>query len=219
MLVLLTSLLLALGGLVHVHGAPPSRCAPSTEHLPQPSDLPVIDTLPDPFTFRLSDRRVHSRADWECRREELMVLVQQYLYGFYPDRSRERVRAQREGNNLMINISVGEKRTSFPANITFPPAHAIQGGVGARMPVVIATGPLAPVNATPFLESGVAVAEFDVNVVANDSYTRIGAFWDLYGDRDIGEITLLLYWRRDSLTQCRRHDGLGLGGASYTRRD
>ena len=98
--------------------------------------------------------------------------------------------ARRDGNALTISVSVGNKRATFPANITFPspPGDMERGGRG--FPVVIATGPLAPVNATPFLESGVAVAEFDVNDVANDSYARIGAFWDLYGDRDIGEAVL-----------------------------
>ena len=191
MVSLLTSLLL-LGAIRLAYAATPSssRCAPSVAHLPEPSDLPIIETLPDPFTFRLSNRRVRSRADWACRREELMVLVQQYLYGFYPDHSRERVHARRDGNALTISVSVGNKRATFPANITFPspPGDAERGGRG--FPVVIATGPLAPVNATPFLESGVAVAEFDVNDVANDSYARVGAFWDLYGDRDIGETVL-----------------------------
>ena len=50
-------------------------CAPLPAHLPEPSDLPIIPTLPDPFTFRLSDRRVRSRADWPCRRAELLALA------------------------------------------------------------------------------------------------------------------------------------------------
>ncbi|KAI0334197.1 hypothetical protein GY45DRAFT_1380405 [Cubamyces sp. BRFM 1775] len=164
-----------------------SCCAPSVADLPQPSELPVINTLPDPFTFRLSNRRVESRADWGCRREELMVLVQQYLYGFYPDHFCERVHARREGNNLTITVSVDGKSASFNADMVFPS----EMDRGERVPVVITTGPtdLVPANTTSFLESGVAVAKFDVNAVANDSYTRIGAFWDLYGDRDIGVMT------------------------------
>ena len=58
--------------------------------------------------------------------------------------------------------------------------------------MVIATGPLVPVPPQPFLASGVAVAAFDVKHVANDSDARIGAFWELYADRDIGEY---LWWR------------------------
>ncbi|KAH9887032.1 hypothetical protein C8Q73DRAFT_795055 [Cubamyces lactineus] len=180
-------LVLSLVRLWSVSAATPSSCAPAVVGLPQPSDLPIIDTLPDPFTFRLSDRRVESRADWECRREELMTLVQRYLYGFYPDHSRERVQARREGNNLTITVSVDGKSASFNADVLFPS----EMGRRERVPAVITTGPtdLVPANTTSFLESGVAVAQFDVNTVANDSYTRIGAFWDLYGDRDIGVMT------------------------------
>ncbi|KAI0656205.1 hypothetical protein C8Q70DRAFT_1012670 [Cubamyces menziesii] len=160
-------LLLSLVKLCTASAAMSSSCAPALADLPQPSDLPIIDTLSDPFTFRLLNRRVQSHA-WECRREELMVLVQQYVYGFYPDHSREQVHA-------------------FNADVLFPP----EMGRGERVPVVITTGPtdLVPANTTSFLESGVAVAQFDVNTVANDSYTRIGAFWDLYSDRDIGVMT------------------------------
>ncbi|EJF62194.1 hypothetical protein DICSQDRAFT_58498 [Dichomitus squalens LYAD-421 SS1] len=160
-------------------------CAPSAAQLPEPSDLPIISTLPDPFTFRLSDRRVRSRADWDCRRAELKTLVQHYLYGYWPDPTRETVRASRDGINLTISVSVDGKTASFPANITLPSGASRAN----RVPVVIATGPLVPVPPEPFLESGVAVAAFDVKYVANDSYARIGAFWDLYADRDIGVMT------------------------------
>ena len=156
-------------------------CAPLPTRLPQPSDLPIITTLPDPFTFRLSNRRVESYADWACRRTELKTLVQEYLYGYYPDHSLETVNTERIGNNLSVTVSVGDRSASFLANVTFPPKASFP------LPVVIAAGTvLAPVNITPFLASGVAVAQFDVNSIANDSCTRIGAFWDLYPNRDIG---------------------------------
>ena len=168
-------------------------CAPLPARLPEPSDLPIIHTLPDPFTFRLSDRRVRSRADWPCRRAELLALVQHYLYGSWPDPARETVRASRSAfhpfesgsttANLTITVSVGGRTASFPANITLPRARTGSG----KVPVVIATGPLVPVPPEPFLESGVAVAAFDVKYVANDSDARIGAFWELYAERDIGE--------------------------------
>ena len=180
-------------------------CAPLPAQLPAPSDLPIISTLPDPFTFRLSNRTVASHADWECRRAELKTLVQEYLWGYFPDRTAETVHAAREGNNITVTVSANDKTASFVANITFPStlhAHpnppsssseAAEDDVGpglghAQIPVIIAAGTvLAPVNITPFLESGAAVVQFDVNAVGNDSWTRVGAFWDLYPDRDIGE--------------------------------
>ena len=204
-------------------------CAPLPAKLPQPSDLPIISTLPDPFTFRLSNRRVDSVADWECRRAELKTLVQEYLYGYYPDRALEAVRASRHENNLTITVSTGGKSASFLANITFPTAaqgsqNRTQGAslAASRVPVVIAAGTyLAPVNITPFLESGVAVAQFDVNTIANDSATRVGAFWDLYADRDIGPYSTVKGLRAPDPRAhiFRRHDSLGLGRTSNPRRD
>ncbi|KAI0355411.1 hypothetical protein OH77DRAFT_1496128 [Trametes cingulata] len=182
MLRLLCSLFL-LATAVLSNAAAITRCAVSRADLPQPSDLPIIHTLPDPFTFRLSNRRVRSRADWECRREELMTLVQQYLYGYYPDHSRERVLAHRTGNNLTITVHAEGKSATFPATLTFPPRNATHFG---RVPVVINPG---SIENTPFLESGVALATFDVSTVAVDSTARTGAFWTLYGDRDIGTLT------------------------------
>ncbi|EIW62407.1 uncharacterized protein TRAVEDRAFT_44227 [Trametes versicolor FP-101664 SS1] len=165
------------------NAAAPTRCDVSQAQLPKPSDFPIIDTLPDPFTFRLSNRRVSSRADWECRREELMMLVQQYLYGFYPDHSRERVVARRSRDNLTINVFVDGKSASFPAILTFPPRNATHAG---RVPVMINPG---SIDNGPFLDSGVALATFDVSTVAVDSTARTGAFWTLYDDRDIGTLT------------------------------
>ena len=105
-------------------------------------------------------------------------------------------------------MSVDGKTVSFPANITLPPGASREN----RVPVVIATGPLVPVPPEPFLESGVAVAAFDVKYVANDSYARIGAFWDLYADRDIGEHLSRRWGSRGKLTRPRRgYDGVGVG--------
>ncbi|PIL37600.1 hypothetical protein GSI_01294 [Ganoderma sinense ZZ0214-1] len=180
--------------------AQPEACAPLPAQLPEPSDLPIIPTLPDPFTFRLSPgERVRSRADWPCRRAELLALVQHYLYGTWPDPARESVRASRSRNpgpdgmtwNLTISVSVDGRTASFPANITLPPeSTSTRTGEGrGKVPVVVATGPLVPVPPAPFLASGVAVAAFDVKHVANDSEARIGAFWELYAGRDIGVMT------------------------------
>ena len=51
---------------------------------PDPYDLPEQPTLPDPFRFFGSDRRVKTRADWEERRRELLSLAEFYEYGHRP---------------------------------------------------------------------------------------------------------------------------------------
>ncbi|KAK0487296.1 hypothetical protein IW261DRAFT_1548356 [Armillaria novae-zelandiae] len=126
----------------------------SIQLLPKPGDLP------DPFTFHLTGQRVNSRVDWPARKKEIFTLVQQYLYGYYPERSLETVPC-----------------------VTFP-----RGGASSShlVPVVINLG---AINNNAFLNSGVALATFDTNNVAIDSTARTGAFWTLYGNRDIGTLT------------------------------
>ncbi|KAK0221991.1 hypothetical protein IW262DRAFT_1448147 [Armillaria fumosa] len=147
----------------------------STQLLPKPADLPIIPNLPDPFTFRLTDQR-------PARKKEIFILVQQYLYGYYPERSLETVRATRSGNNLTVNISVGGKLASFAATLTFP-----SGGASASHPVPVVINPVA-IDNNAFLNSGIALATFETDSVAIDSTARTGAFWTLYGNRDIGTL-------------------------------
>ncbi|KAH9939298.1 uncharacterized protein BXZ73DRAFT_43946 [Epithele typhae] len=185
----LVSLPVLLGAAV---GAASPACAPLPTPLSQPSDLPIISHLPDPFSFRLSDSRVEDRADWECRRAELKTLVQEYLWGYLPDHAQEVVHTSRTGSNITVTVSVADRSATFVANITFPPTpedddNELDSTSDRHVPVVISAGTyLAPVNITPFLESGVAVVQFDVNDVGNDSWTRVGEFWELYPDRNIG---------------------------------
>ena len=156
-------------------------CPPLPASLPAPSDFPIIPALPDPFTFRLSGAKVQSVADFACRKRELLALVQEYFYGFYPDHARERVSAVRAGPNLTITVAVDGKSASFPATLAFPPNVSVSPA--HRVPVVLSPG---LIDDNAFLASGVAIATFDVNTVAVDSTARTGAFWTLYGDRDIG---------------------------------
>lgn len=164
------------------YAAPSALCPSLPNPLPNVTDLPSIPDLPDPWTF-FNGKPLKSTLDWACRRQELLVLVQEYLYGYYPDHSKEIVHAERSGpfneTVLSISVSTGGKTGSFIANLTFP--------VGASalhpVPVVINTG---GVDTTVFMGSGVALATFDPDSVANDSFTPGGAFWDLYPGEDIG---------------------------------
>lgn len=51
---------------------------------PDPFDLPECFTLPDPYQFFQSDRRVETAADWAERRAEILDLAQFYEYGYMP---------------------------------------------------------------------------------------------------------------------------------------
>ncbi|KAL5498115.1 hypothetical protein ACEPAH_2245 [Sanghuangporus vaninii] len=151
--------------------------------LPAPTDLPIVESLPDPFKF-FNDAPLRSPEEWACRRAELMTLMQEYMYGYYPDHSLERIHATRNGNSINITVSVGRRTSTFSATITLP--TSVNASRKAPVPVVINTD---PVNNTVFLGSGIALASFNVGDVAADSVNASGAFWDLYSGRDIGVIT------------------------------
>jgi hypothetical protein len=165
----------------HANQQPACPCKPLPSPLPAPSELPIIPLLPDPFTFRLSKDVVSSPADWPCRRAEIYTLVQEYLYGYYPDHSLEKVHATRVNNTLNITVTYDGKSGSFPATLTFP--NGTTPSAKHPIPVVINPG---YIDNNPFLASGVALATFNVNDVAIDSTAGTGAFWNLYGGRDIG---------------------------------
>ena len=166
-------------GILNVNALSCPRTLPRP--LPAPIDLPIIEALPDPFKF-FNNASLRSPEDWSCRRAELMTLMQEYMYGYYPDHSLERVRATRSGNSVNITISVGRKTSTFGATITLP--TSVNASRRTPVPVVINTD---PVNNTVFLGSGIALASFNVGDVAADSVNASGAFWDLYSGRDIGK--------------------------------
>ena len=51
---------------------------------PDPFDLPECFTLPDPYRFFGTDRKVETAADWAERRAEILELAQFYEYGYMP---------------------------------------------------------------------------------------------------------------------------------------
>ncbi|EJD04751.1 uncharacterized protein FOMMEDRAFT_187173 [Fomitiporia mediterranea MF3/22] len=179
----ISAILASLFVLFSVGTASARSCSSLPNPLPFPTDLPIIEALPNPFKF-FNNESVRSPEDWECRRAELKTLVQEYMYGYYPNHSLEHVTATRNGSQITINISVGENSTSFGATLSMP--TSVNATPKAPVPVVISTD---PVNNTVFLGSGIALATFSVNDVAADNIVPGGAFWDLYSGRDIGVIT------------------------------
>lgn len=166
-------------------------CPALPSPLPAPTDLPIISAFPDPFTF-FNNASVQSPDDWACRKAELKTLVQEYMYGYYPDHSLENVTARRSGNSITITVSAGGKSSSFGATLSLPTSTRATAQNPA--PVVISAG---GVNNTVFLGSGIALASFNLPDVAADSVNPGGAFWNLYSGRDIGES---FPWHRSAST-------------------
>ena len=177
------------------------QCAALPSPFPTWQQLPLQSTLPDPFLplrYTTTDNaagsstfakdvmagkgpnRVASREEWyQCRQPEILQMLQEYQFGYYPDPAQEKVEATRSGNTLSISVTAGGKKGSFRATVQLPSGAS----ASKKAPVVINIGGMAN---QPYLSAGIAVAQFDYTSVAPDSNSKTGAFWSIYNGRDIG---------------------------------
>ncbi|KAI1759314.1 carbohydrate esterase family 15 protein [Hypoxylon sp. FL1150] len=183
--------------------APRAECAPvpSAGSYPTWQKLPLQTTLPDPWlplAYTTTDseggdsptfaadvmagkgkNRIQTPEEWyQCRQPELLQMLQEYQYGYYPDHSQETVKATRSGNTVSIEVTAGGKTGKFSATLALPSTRPA--------PVVINIGGM---SNQPYLAAGIAVVGFDYTSVAPDSNAKTGAFWSLYNGRDIGVLT------------------------------
>ena len=155
-------------------------CPPTPNPLPKASALPSLKTMPDPFLYLDMKTRVQSKAEWtQCRQPEILHLLQEYQYGYYPDHSAETVSATRSGAKLDVTVSVaGGKSASISATVNLPP-----GSGTVAVPAIISIGGM---DSSSYLKAGIAVVTFDYSRVAADSNSKTGSFWTLYNGKDIG---------------------------------
>jgi hypothetical protein len=85
--------------------------------LPDAGSLPDLGVkLPDPFTF-YDGTKVTTKAQWECRRQEILAMAAKYLYGPVPGDCDE-VSGSVNGGNVSISCTVGGNTQSFSASIS-----------------------------------------------------------------------------------------------------
>jgi hypothetical protein len=126
-------------------------------------------------------QRVQTPEEWyTCRQPEIVQMLQEYQFGYYPDHSLETVTASRSGLTVQISVTAGGKTGKFKATVVLPTGAS----ASKPAPVVINIGGM---QNAPYLSAGIAIAQFDYTSVAADSNSKTGAFWDVYKGRDIGE--------------------------------
>jgi len=179
-------------------------CAAIPSPFPTWQQLPVQSSLPDPFlplkytttdnaggssTFARDimtgkgQNRIQSPEQWyKCRKPEIIQLLQEYQFGYYPDHSQEKVEATRSGNTVTIKVTASGKSGSFRATLSLPSGAS----ASKPAPVVINIGGM---SNQPYLSAGIAIAQFDYTSVAPDSNSKTGAFWSIYQGRDVGTLT------------------------------
>lgn len=166
-----------------VLAAPHAITCPTTPSpFPKAASFDEVDTMPDPFLYLDGKSRVQSKEEWfACRQPEIMQMLQEYQYGYYPNHSLETVTATRTGNSLSVVIAVGSTKATIAAAINLPSGAS----ASSPAPVVISIGGM---DNAAYLAKGIAVVTFDYSAVAADSNSKTGSFWTLYKGRDVGMV-------------------------------
>ncbi len=90
------------------------------------NQLPVIETLPDPFIME-DGSRVQTAADWGKQREYLKAMIQHYLFGFRPPTPKHvDVEVSGTGSTRTLKFTVhapSGKVFSFDAGMFIPPGE------------------------------------------------------------------------------------------------
>ena len=177
----------------------------------RPEDLPVIDGLPELLRFE-NGQEVRTPADWARRREELLSLYSEYMYGYMPDPAKESVSwslsgdPETGGTLLAVSVSAGGRNASFNILAGLPSREAPKDG----FPFWLEYWPwhfqnwftkewftgFSP-NSRRAMERGYAAFQYDWSRVAQDNDSFTGAFYDLYpydAGNPAGQRGALLAW-------------------------
>jgi hypothetical protein len=95
--------------------------------LPDAENLTYLnEKLPDPFTF-LDGTKVTTKAQWDCRRQEILAIAAKYLYAPIPP-APDTVTGTVNGGAISIDVTVGGTAASFTANVTGQGDAIVVGG-------------------------------------------------------------------------------------------
>ncbi|QTE66997.1 hypothetical protein JNO48_07130 [Clostridiales bacterium] len=149
--------------------------AVSGHNLPDLQDTPVLNNLPDPFTFLNGDGV--TSGNWADRAEEIKAMVQYYEYGFMPDDPDEVTASYNPATGIItINVTVGEVTKSFNTNL-FLPSGTKEFFEDGKIPVVVN---YSTSNNTNISSAGYAQVGISYTDLAMDINDHIGLFYDLY---------------------------------------
>ena len=159
-----------------------------------PEKLPETEGLPELLRFT-DGTPVRTPEDWQRRREEILSLYTEYMYGSMPDRSGENLdwnlEEDPETGGILLNMTVSARgrSASFSVLAGIPKTEKPEGG----FPFYIEYWPWHYQNwftkewVTGFsencryaMERGYAAIQYDCSRVSRDDSSFTGAFYTLY---------------------------------------
>jgi hypothetical protein len=166
------------------------RSACTIPSFPAVSTLKDNAFLPDPFTM-MDGTKVTTKAQWKCRREEMVAILEHYELGEKPAPP-EKVTGSMSGSTLTITVTDKGKSIQFTVSITKPagagPFPAVIGYGGGSLGTSLSGMNVATIN---YLAADMFNAS-TAGQMAKDgsSYRGQGLFYDLYGSTNpAGAIT------------------------------
>jgi len=179
--------------------------------LPAPSDLPLIERLPDPFT-KLDGTRMTSKEEWRCRRQELHEQAEKYIYGEKPPKPDS---VTGTVTNTEVSVDVEHMGTSihFSAQIVLPQVGQ------APFPAIINLGAKGGFSGIALgeqfiLDQGVAIIfynHYDLGVEgpveASRGLPNPGLFYDIFGGNHSAGLLMAWAWGASRLIDVLQESG------------
>jgi len=153
--------------------------------LAEPATLPAIPKLPDPFK-KLDGAKLSKRAEWHCRRQEILKQAEKYIYGTRP--KPDSVSGTVSKTQVTVHVEAMGKAIDFSAEVVLPTT-----GTGP-FPAIINVGVRGTggrgitLEESRILQQGVAVIYFNHNELGREGQPEQsrgkpnpGKFYDIYG--------------------------------------
>ena len=128
-------------------------------------DLPVIESLPDPFAWSDGRGRIENLSDWRYRRAEIKAEIEHYEIGEKPVRP-ENITASYTDDTLKVNITVNGNTLTLTSAVTLPE------GEGPFPAVIGVSGGISPALSDIFTSRDIAIIPFYYWEVMAHTQTR-----------------------------------------------
>jgi hypothetical protein len=161
--------------------------------LPESSALSQIPKLPDPF-LKLDGKRVVSKAEWRCRRQEIRRQAEKYILGAKP--TPDVVTGTVSDTSVSVHVEAKGKSSDFSAKIVLP-------SKGERpFPAIISVGSSGmSIGESRVLDQGVAVIYFNNLEIGKEGQAEAsrgkpnaGKYYDIYGGDDPAGLLMAWAW-------------------------
>ncbi|MEI9952436.1 MAG: hypothetical protein WDO74_26520 [Pseudomonadota bacterium] len=188
--------------------------------LPEPSALPQIPKLPDPF-MKLDGKRVASKAEWRCRRQEIRRQAEKYILGGKP--TPDVVTGTVTKTSIAVHVEAKGKSIDFTAKIVLPSKGQ------APFPAMISIGNSLNLGESRMLDQGVAVIYYDNYALGKEGKAEAsrglpnpGKYYDIYGGDDPAGLLMAWAWGASRMLDVLQKSGaeiidikgLGVSGCS-----